>query len=539
MSSSQQPLRLTEKIGYAIGDGAANIAWRGVATFLFIFYTDVYGLDPAAVGILMLVARSGDGISDILMGIIGDRTKTKHGSFRPWILWTAVPLGIILSLLFTVPDLDDGGKLIYAYITYILFTLIYTANNIPYGALMAVMTRSHRERTSLGSYRMAGAFAGGMIVQGALLGLVLSFGNVNPSIDVSPISDNETRVTISTPIEVDTASITTKNGIGSIRWEDDALATQSKRISFSIEADKEYSFIVTGEPELKAEEIALINQKKGYQYSMFIMSALLSFLMIITFITTKERVSPPEDQKSDLKKDFRDLVTNKPWLVLLSVGLLFNVYTSIKQGITVIYFVHYIHNELLAGTYLVALAFASIAGAVAVSYLGKRLGKKRLFIYALLFSGAVNTLFMFCGPDDIGSIFAIGIVSEFANAMFPTLFFAMLGDAADFSEWKNGRRATGLVYSAGSFATKFGGGLAGAIIGFVLASYSYDGQNDLAIQGSIPGIIMLMSWIPAVIAVVTAALMCLYPLSQEHMDDISADLNIRRDEESLIKIESA
>ena len=526
MSSSQHQLKLSEKLGYALGDGAANIAWRGVSTFLFIFYTDVYGLDPAAVGLLMLVARSGDGISDIFMGILGDRTKSKHGRFRPWILWSAIPLGLILALLFTTPDLNDGGKLIYAYITYILFTLIYTANNVPYGALMAVMTPSHEERAVVGSYRMAGAFVGGMVVQGALLALVLQFGNVNPVIHVEPLEQENTyKVTLAAPVDVASASIKTKSGVGKLVWENKADSESSKRISFALEANKEYSFIVSNEVDLTADGISLINQKQGYQYSMYFMSLLLVIFILITFITTKERVEPPKDQKSDLTKDFKDLITNKPWLVLLGVGLLFNIYNSVKQGITVIYFVHYIQDELLAGTYLVALAVASIAGAIAVAVLSKKLGKKKLFMYALIFSGAVNTLFMFCGPNDIVAIFAIGIISEFASAMFPTLFFAMLGDAADYSQWKNGRRATGLVYSAGSFATKFGGGLAAVIIGFVLSYYQYDGQNEQAIEAAIPGVIMLMSWIPAVIAIITAGVMYFYPLGQEQMDEISADLH--------------
>lgn len=177
-------ISIKEKIGYALGDGAANIAWRGVATFLFIFYTDVFGLNPATVGMLLLVARFGDGISDVLMGVVCDRTNSKHGKFRPWILWTAIPLGVILSLLFTSPELGPNGKVIYAYTTYILFTLLYTANNIPYGALMAVMTGDNKERTSIGSYRMVGAFAGGMIVQGALLFLVAHFGNIDPKINL-------------------------------------------------------------------------------------------------------------------------------------------------------------------------------------------------------------------------------------------------------------------------------------------------------------------------------------------------------------------
>jgi glycoside/pentoside/hexuronide:cation symporter, GPH family len=165
---------------------------------------------------------------------------------------------------------------------------------------------------------------------------------------------------------------------------------------------------------------------------------------------------------------------------------------------------------------------------MAVAPLGRKWGKKKLFIYSLIFSALINYLFVFCGPQDIVPIFAIGIVSEFASAMFPTLLFVMLGDAADFSEWKNGRRATGLIYSAGSLATKFGGGVAAAIIGFVLSAYNYNGQDSVAIEGAIPGMIMLMSWIPSIIALVAAAFMTLYPLSKEQMDTITKDLNNKR-----------
>lgn len=189
-------LTLKEKVGYALGDGAANIAWRGVATFLFVYYTDVVGLSPVTVGVLFLVARFSDGISDVLIGIVGDRTESKYGKFRPWILWTAIPLAIILSLLFTSPDFDSTGKIIYAYVTYIFFTLIYTANNIPYGALMAVMTGDDKERTTLGSFRMVGAFGGGMLVQGALLFLVAYFGSINSTIDINKIENEKDRKSV-------------------------------------------------------------------------------------------------------------------------------------------------------------------------------------------------------------------------------------------------------------------------------------------------------------------------------------------------------
>lgn len=529
-------IKLSEKIGYALGDGAANIAWRGVATFLFVFYTDVFGINPAAVGLLMLVARFSDGISDVLMGIIGDRTNSKYGKFRPWILWTAIPLGVILSLLFTTPDLTSTGKIIYAYITYILFTLIYTANNIPYGALMAVITGDNKERTSLGSYRMVGAFGGGMIVQGALLFLVAHFGNVNPSVTITEIDDSKYQVSVSVSKDVENVNIKTKAGIAHFSWFADSMGNESSvavsSLSFSMAANELYTFLVEGESGLSVENISIIDQKRGYSHSIYIMSAFLALFMIITFYSTRERVMPPKAQESNLIQDLKDLVKNRPWLVLLFIGLLFNVYNSIKQGIVVIYFTHYLNNQLLAGTYLVGLMLASIAGAMATGPLGKKFGKRKLFIQALIFSGAVNALFIFCGPGDISAIFAIGIISEFAAAIFPTLFFAMLGDAADYSEFKNGRRATGLVYSAGSFSTKFGGGVAGAIIGLILGAYHYSGQDSVAIQGAIPAIKMLMSWIPTVIALLAAALMTLYPLTQSKLDEITLELNSRRALES-------
>ncbi len=534
-----QKIALKEKIGYALGDGAANIAWRGVSTFLLIFYVDVFGLDPAAVGILMLICRSGDGISDVLMGVVGDRTKSKHGKFRPWVLWTAIPLALMLALLFTSPSLSDNGKLVYAYVTYILFTLIYTANNIPYGALMAVMTSDNRERTSIGSFRMAGAFSGGMIVQGALLYLVLFFGNVNPQIDVTSTSQKDTyEVTVSTSIDVETVSLKTESGIAQFTLKENINNSEIvpvNRISFAMEADKSYTFIVTKEADLTVDKINLIDQKAGYSYAIYVLSIFLAIFMIITFLSTKERVTPPATQESDLWADLKQLVVNKPWLVLLLIGLMFNIYNNIKQGITVIYFVHYIHDELLAASYLVGLALASIAGALAANPLSHKFGKKKLFIYALLFSGGVNSLLYFCDPSNITAIFTIGIVSEFAAAFFPTLFFTMLGDAADYSEWKNGRRATGLIYSAGSFATKFGGGIAGAIIGFVLSAYGYSGGDSQAIAGAIPGVIILMSWVPGVIAIVTAGFMFLYPLDQDKLDKISDDLHEKREKEKALE----
>ena len=171
-----------EKVGYATGDAAANLVWRGALAYLAVFYTDTFGLTAAAAAMLFLVVRLSDGVTDIIMGMIADRTNTRWGKFRPWILWSTPFLALFMVLCFTTPDLSDSNKLIYAYVTYIGLTLAYTVNNVPYSALMGVMTASDTERTSLSGFRFAGAFAGGLLVMGFLPDLVAYFGDGNDAL---------------------------------------------------------------------------------------------------------------------------------------------------------------------------------------------------------------------------------------------------------------------------------------------------------------------------------------------------------------------
>ena len=437
-------IRIGEKIGYALGDTASNIAWRTLTTFLLIFYTDVFGISAAAAGVLLLVTRLTDGFTDVIMGMIADRTNTSKGKFRPWILWTAIPMGVILALTFTTPDFGPTGKLIYAYVTYISLTLIYTANNVPYSALMGVMTADEQERTSLSSFRFAGAYFGGILTQGLLIYLVLFLGNGD--------------------------------------------------------------------------------ENKGYQYAIYLLSAVLTGFLLITYFTTRERIKPETVEKSNIWQDLSDLFKNKPWLILLVVGFLFVTYNSIKQGITVIYFKRFLDNETLAASYMVVLLVVSMIAALITTPLANKYGKKNLFIYVMLFSGITNALLYFASAQDVTLIFILGTLSEFGAGIMPVLFFSMLGDSADYSELKNGRRATGLVYSAGTFAMKFGGGVAGAIIGFVLAGYGYDGMDETSIAAAIPGITMLMSWIPALFTLPVVLFLLRYPLSSIQLVEMAKEL---------------
>ena len=149
---------------------------------------------------------------------------------------------------------------------------------------------------------------------------------------------------------------------------------------FQWKSQKKYSFIVTGEENINTGSISIIDQKRGYSYSIYLLSVFLSLFLIITFYTTKERITPPKAQETNLAKDLKDLIKNRPWIILLIIGLIFQVYNSIKQGIVVIYFAHYLHNQLLAASYMVALMLASIAGAMITSPLGKKIWQTE-FVY--------------------------------------------------------------------------------------------------------------------------------------------------------------
>ena len=408
---------------------------------------------------------------------------------------------------------------------------MYTANNIPYGALMAVMSSDDKERTSIGSYRMVGSFGGGILVQGALLFLIAYFGNVNPSVDVSKLENKTYQVEIAATRDVDNVNVKTENGIATFKWNnelasEDNTPTASK--NFDMKSGETYSFIVAGESDLTPENLRIIDQRKGYSYAIRLLSVVLAIFMIITFLSTRERVLPLKDQETNLKQDFKDLLNNRPWWTLLITALFSSSYNAIKQGIIIIYFTHYLHNQLLAASYLVGLMLASIVGAILMTPLSNKYGKRKIFIYSLFISGAVISLLIFCDSTAVVAIFTIGLLSELIGALFSSLTFVMLGDIADYSEWKNNRRATGLIYSAGSTATKFGGGIAGAIIGFILGAFHYNGQDATSIEGAIPGIKMLMSWVPGIVAAIGAGIMMFYPLTKKKVEEITSALAQRR-----------
>ena len=502
-------LPFSEKVGYAVGDAAANLVWRGALAYLAVFYTDTFGITAAATAMLFLVVRLSDGVTDIIMGMVADRTQTRWGKFRPWILFSAPVLGLFMVLCFSTPDLSENGKLAYAYFTYIGLTLAYTINNVPYSALMGVMTTSDTERTSLSGFRFAGAFAGGLLVMGFLPKLVAYFGQGNDAVGY------QTTMYLFAAILVFLLVITfasTKERITTPQQKSLGLSQELKDLM------KNLPLIV----------LPLLAMSLFFYYRNIISGAFFVLVMATMWFIIKRFIKTPTEKLSSTQLDMVDLLTNKPWLILLALGFLTMMFNGIKYGVIAYYFKYYIGDELMSGQYFVALLLVSILGALCTNYLAKRWGKPQLLIIALLTSTLFTIPFFWLESDQITAIFILGCCAEFFAAMIPTLYFTMLGDSADYSEWKNKRRATGLIYSAGTFVQKTGGGFAGALVLLVLAGYGYDGMDSSTIAASLQGMKLLMSWIPAAFAVLSALLILFYPLSSERNSQIGDELELRR-----------
>ena len=498
-----------EKVGYAMGDAAANLVWRGALAYLAVFYTDTFGLTAAAAAMLFLVVRLSDGVTDIIMGMIADRTNTQWGKFRPWILWSTPFLALFMILCFTTPELSYTNKLIYAYVTYIGLTLAYTVNNVPYSALMGVMTPSDTERTSLSGFRFAGAFAGGLLVMGFLPDLVAYFGDGNDAMGYQYSMYLFAGILIA--LMVITFASTKERVTPNI---DESLSLKSELIDLS----KNLPFII----------LPLLATTLFFYYREIYSGLFFVIVMTSMWLLIKRLIKNTPDDMSGSQRDMVDLLTNKPWLILLGMGFLTMMFNGIKYGTIAYYFKYQVGDELMAGKYFIALLVVSILGALSTGYLSSKLGKRKLFIVSLILSGLLTACFYWVPKGNIQAIFILGCSAEFFAAIMPTLFFTMLGDSADYSEWKNGRRATGLIYSAGTFVQKTGGGFAGALVLVVLASYGYDGMDKATIEASLPGMQLLMSWIPAAFAFAGAALMLLYPLTNKDNQQIGEDLTQRR-----------
>nr|WP_294894419.1 MFS transporter [uncultured Pedobacter sp.] len=462
-----EKLSFKEKVGYGFGDFASSMFWKIFSVYLLFFYTDVFGIPAAIVGTMFLVTRIWDTALDPIIGIVSDRTTTKWGKFRPYILFVAIPFGIIGVLTFTTPDLSVTGKVIYAYITYTLMMMVYSGINVPYASLMGVMTSNIKERTTLSTFRFVFAFAGSILV----------------------------------------------------------LATAEPLVTA-------LSKTVTGSA----------NVQYGWQFAMVIYAIIAVVLFYFTFAWTRERVSPPKEQKTSLKADLRNLATNKPWFILLGAGISTLIFNSLRDGSTIFYFKYYFQSQEafeipltkiainFSTLYLVLGQAANIVGVVLAKPISDKIGKKNTFLNAMVIACVLSIVFFFFKENNLVLIFSFQfLISICAGIIFP-LLWSMYADIADYSEWKTGRRATGLIFSSSSMSQKLGWTLGGALTGWLLAIYGFK-ANVIQTEDAQTGIRMMMSLIPAAGALISAIFIGFYKLSDSFMMTVSDELSARRKNE--------
>ncbi len=452
-------VRITEKLSYGLGDFACSMFWTLFSMFLLFFYTDVFGISAAAAGTMFLVTRLWDTANDPIMGMIGDRTKTRWGKFRPYLLFIALPFAIIGVLTFTTPDLESGAKLVYAYITYTLMMMVYTAINVPYASLLGVMTKKSDERTSLASFRFLGGFAGGLFV----------------------------------------------------------TATANSLVEyFSSEA----------------------TQAVGYQKTIAVYATLAAICFIFTFLGTRERLKPEEVKASSFKDDLSDLIKNRPWFIMLGAAISVLIFNSLRGGAILYYFKYFVGDQeisffgevtqgALSAAFMSTGQAASILGVVLAIPLANKIGKKNSFLASGIFCAAFSILFFFIPPGQIYLIFLINILISMASALVFPIIWAMYGDVSDYSEWKTGHRATGLIFSSSSMSQKMGWTIGGAISGWILAAFGFV-ANEIQTEESILGIRLMISIFAAIGALMAVGFMLLYPLGEKKMTSIQAELEDAR-----------
>ena len=477
MNTTNQRLSITEKLGYSLGDLAANLVFQTLMTYLAYFYTDIYGLETQhASAIILAVGLIAAFAFNPIIGAIADRTVSRWGKFRPWILWTAIPLGVVSLLAFSTPDFSYKGKLIYAAITYSLLLLLYAANNLPYSALSGVITGDMKERNSLSSYRFVAVMFAQFFVQVFMLPIIESAG--------------------------------------------------------------------------KGDKAA------GIEIVMTWLAIIGTVLLLITFISTRERIVPKPEQKSSVTQDLKDLSYNRPWFLMLLLTTLVFITLAMKGGSYVYYFKNYVNSQALTefiqpilnglqsmginffGEDPVSAGFGLFnAGGILFMIVGITLskgfadkyGKRDVFGWALFTSTLFILFFYFYPPDAIGLIFGSQILHGFFYGLTIPLLWAMIADVADYSEWKTNRRATAIIFSAMMVGLKVGLSVGSALVTWILGLYRYQANSDATQTATaVNGTKLLVSIYPSIPFFIGIGLLFFYEINKSMENQIENELKQRR-----------
>lgn len=466
-------LSIKEKIGYSLGDLSANLVFQTLMTFLAYFYTDVFQIPEAtATAIIFTVGMVAALVINPVMGAIADRTHTRWGKFRPWILWTAVPFGVIAIMAFSTPDFSESGKVLYAIITYSLLLIVYAASNLPYAALSGVITGDMEERNSISSYRFVAVMVAQFIVQVLMLPIVNIMGDGDKAV--------------------------------------------------------------------------------GFEKVMTFLAIFGSILLLITFFTTKERVVPTPEQKSSVAQDLKDLVKNKPWVIMLLLTTLVFITLALKGGMYIYYFENYLSGQSIA-SFLESVGFDNYSGD-ASSYgfgifnaggiifmivgimfskkLADKYGKRDVFGGGLFLSTLFIISFYFFPPDAIKMVFGAQILHGFFYGITIPILWAMIADVADYSEWKNNRRATAIIFSAMMVGLKLGLTFGTSFVTGILGAYGYDAGLETQSAEAINGIKMSVSIYASIPFLIGVGLLFFYEINKSMETKIEQDLLARRADQS-------
>ncbi len=529
-------LKIGEKLGYGVGDFGFNLYWTTIASFLAAFYTDVFGISAAVAGTMFFATKLVDACTDPVMGAIADRTRSRFGKFRPYLLLAGLPMAGAAVLTFTTPNLDETGKIFWAYGTYTLMMMMYTVLSTPYSALSGVMTARSQERTSLISIRFIFAFSCGFLVNYYTLEFVKIFGN-----------------------------------------GDDA---------------------------------------KGWQLTMVLYGAVAAVMFFITFLTTKERITPPPSQDTHPIQDIKDLLQNRPWIILFALAMIIMMTITMRGGSAYYYFTYFVERPDLLGLYLGLQMAAYAVGAACAPLMTKFLDKAKLLMLLMCIVGVCSVAFFFVPkpeangvitlsqesqtlkaqdliqpqatathqfqwfthekawwvftqkvpiggatgaeytfkdrndavvsvevydetgntvydsgalPGEILLMFIFNVVVSLALGPKSPLTWSMYADAADYTEWKTGRRATAMTFSAATFSQKLGGALGSAIMLWVLAALGYAAKAAQT-DASQLGIIALQTAVPGGFALLAVVVTQFYTLTGSQLEQIQIDLKQRASE---------
>ena len=459
-------IKLKEKIGYGFGDMASSMFWKLFGSYLMIFYTDVFGLPAAVVGTLFLVTRVWDSAFDPIVGVVADRTHSRWGKFRPYLLFMAIPFSVIGVLTFVTPSFGDTGKLVYAYVTYSLMMMVYSAINVPYASLLGVMSDNPKERNTLSTYRMAFAYIGSFIA------LLLFMPMVN---------------------------------FWSGHSKEIAAQQQGWTLAVAVIAVM-CALLFIGCFALTRERVKALHEKQA---------------------PLKEDLKDLWKNRPWwilLGAGVAALVFNS---IRDGATVYYFKYFIVEEDFQTISFFGV--SFVLSGLYLSVGQIANIAGVILAAPVSNRIGKKQTYMGSMAIATVLSILFFWFDKDNLALIFTFQIlISICAGSIFP-LLWSMYADCTDYSELKTGNRATGLIFSSSSMSQKFGWAIGSALTGWLLSYFGFV-ANEVQQAEAIQGIKMFMSFLPAAGTLLSIVFISMYPLSEKKMLEISAALKSRRAE---------